>query len=190
MVEAKGVWNSALIILDRVTGPNLVGMDFYLASWALSVQNKKTSRLLSASNAPMKIKGMLSLKAQMGQLQNEIGVLVAPNLAKNIIFSTAFIRKIVEMITARRILSCKPNRASSPKWKRQDKIMSWHSKTRYWKGSMKGWRRNLSVSQLEHQHLHRCARHILRLRDLPIVPKLCVFTSISSKNDKCWLSKV
>lgn len=94
----REVWTSSLEILDTGSEPNLVKEDFALAVWAPSIRKVKESRLRSASNAPMEIKGVSSITMQVRQLQNKVGFLTIPNLATNIILRRAFIGKFIEKI--------------------------------------------------------------------------------------------
>lgn len=76
-------------------------MNFGLAAWSPSIETVKTGCIWSASSAPLEVKRVISLEAQMRQLHKKIGFLVVPSLATNLILGTAFIGKYVEEIRSK-----------------------------------------------------------------------------------------
>lgn len=67
-VSARRVCTTLMAILDTGVGTKLINEKFILAVQALLLKTAKASRLRSASNNAMEVKGVINLHLQAGQL--------------------------------------------------------------------------------------------------------------------------
>lgn len=92
-------WASTVAILGMEVGPSLIYQRFALMACLSSPKRVKAVHLQSESSFFLEVKGMVAIDLQAEHLQREVGFLVVPELATNVVLEKALLWKNIEKIS-------------------------------------------------------------------------------------------
>lgn len=91
-----------MVILDMSPGPDVVGKSLFPRRWLSLIGRVHNYSLTSAAKTPLRVTGVVKLRVTMGECTMDVGLLVADNLAVDVLLGTMFIDAIVRTISPKR----------------------------------------------------------------------------------------